>query len=424
MSAVCQMIGCEGIRNGRTKGPYGVILFADCWDIQWRRRQQIAYRLAQSDLIKHVLYVENPLNVTSFLKFLAGRADLDGMDRWRRVLDNHSWLMPISNKLTVLTTFALLPTVGYAPLFRLSERFRRDWFLRKIKPLKISLGLDHPIVWVSFPGVPLDIVQALRPDLLWYDCTEDFSAEPAFPPCLRDQIVEVDRYLTNSAGVVTAVSRILVEEKLAFNPNTHWLPNAVDTLLFSQAGGAHDVPAELLMAKRPVIAFVGGMDELSHDWGLLDAIATMRPEWTILLVGSQDVSFATSRMLQRHPGVISVGRKPYEKLPAYLTHSDVCFLFYRPVRRNTTRNSQKLFLYLASGKPVVSTSAADVESYSDYVYVADTPQAFVSAVEKALCEHSAARAQAYREVALRNSWETRIGEITQILTRAMARDGR
>ena len=223
--------------------------FADYWDNMWRRRQQIAWRLAQSDLVKHVVYIERPLPITSFVKFLVGQADRDGTDRWRRVLKNRSWIMPMGEKLSVLTTFAPLPPVSCLSLFRLSEESRDRWLLRRLRK---HFDVNHPLVYVSHPQISTEVIKALNPGFLWYDCTEDFSALPDLSECVRKQIKTTDYWLTENADVVTAVSRSLYKEKRQTNFNTHWIPNAVDTDLFLQPRENFPVPPELRDVPRPV----------------------------------------------------------------------------------------------------------------------------------------------------------------------------
>ncbi|MCJ7728461.1 MAG: glycosyltransferase [Sedimentisphaerales bacterium] len=389
-----------------------LFFFADYWDDMWRRRQQLAWRLVQNDLIKHLIYIERPLPVTSFLKFLMGQADRDGMDRWHRVLHNRSWVMPVGEKFSVITTFAPLPPVGLVPVFNASEKARDHWLLKR---LRAHFDLTCPVAWVSHPQLSVDIVQALEPRLLWYDCTEDFAAWPGLPDCVRAQIETTDRWLTKHADVVTAVSRTLFEEKRQINSNTHWLPNAVDTDLFLQPCESFRVPRELQGVSRPVLAFVGGLSEWAHDWELLGQVATLRPEWTFLLIGPLSVCSMTRQMLAGHSNIICVGQKPYQELPAYLGHSDVCFQFYRPIRKNNSGNSQKLFLYLAAGKPVVSTRSADVLAYEKYVSLADGPEDFVVAVEEALCSDSPEKTRSRQEMAKANSWTARVKQIGKIL---------
>ncbi len=389
-----------------------ILFFGDQWDNLWRRRQQLAWRLAQSDVVEHVVYVERPLPVTSFLKFLMGLADRDGKDRWRRVLSNCSRMMAVGEKLSVVTTFAPLPVVGLEWFFRVSERARDRWLLHWLKK---HFGMERLLVWVSYPQHSTNVVRALKPRLLWYDCTEDFSAVPKMPDCVRAQIQTTDRWLTKHADVVTAVSRILYEEKLGVNPNTHWLPNAVDTDLFLHPPESFVVPSELENLPRPVLAFVGGLNDWAHDWSLLDQVARLRPDWIFLLIGELSVSPATKGMLRNHANILCVGQKTYHELPAYLIHSDVCFQFYRPIRSNDTGNSQKLFLYLAAGKPVVSTPSADVDAYIDLVSIVNSADEFVQETEKALSSNDDSLIRRRQTFAQQNSWAARTESILRIL---------
>jgi len=195
-----------------------LLFFGDYWDDMWRRRQQLAWRLAQTNLFEHVIYIERPLPVTSFLKFLVGRADRDGTDRWKRVLRNRSCVLRMEEKFSVLTTFAPLPPIGLKPLFRASETVRDRlllWSLRKY------FSINQPVVWVSHPQISVELIQSLNPSLLWYDCTEDFASWPGLPACAHAQIKETDRWLMNHADIVTAVSCALYEEKRKINVNTH-----------------------------------------------------------------------------------------------------------------------------------------------------------------------------------------------------------
>ncbi len=396
------------------KGRLNILCFAEYWDDMWRRRQQIAWRLAQSELVKHVVYIERPLPVTSFIKFLFRRADHDGMERWRRVLRNRSWVMPVGKKLSVLTTFAPLPPIGVAELFWASEWARDRWLYFRMSQLKKQIDLNCPLVWVSHPQLSINVIRTMEPGLLWYDCTEDFAAWPGIPTCVRAQIETTDRWLTGRADVITAVSRTLYEEKRQINPNTYWLPNAVDTDLFLQHPENVSVPPELLGVKRPVLAFVGGLNDWAHDWELLERVATLRPQWTFLLIGSLSVSSKTQKMLSGHSNIICVGQKPYQELPAYLGHSDVCFLFYRRIRKNNTGNSQKLFLYFAVGKPVVSTPSADIGVYDDFVEIVKTAGDFVAGVERVMAHDSSEGVMVRREFARENSWSSRVDQVFKI----------
>lgn len=389
-----------------------LVFFADNWDCRWRRRQQLAWGLAKSGIVKRVIYVERPLSMTSFIKFLINKVDWEGKQRWERVISQHSWVMRLQENISLLATFAPLPARGPVPFFNFSEFIRDRWLLSKLRK---HFEINKPIVCITHPQISIGAIRALDPSLIWYDCTEDFSAWPGLPNCVRSQIKETDAWLTSKANVITAVSHLLYQEKKKMNSNTHWLPNAVDIDLFMQPKENLTIPKELQDIQHPILTFVGGMCDWAHDWELLDQVATLRPNWTIVLIGNLNLKPRTVKMLKAHGNILCLGQKPYSELPNYLANSDICFLFYRTIRKNDTGNSQKLFLYLAAGKPIVSTLSADIESYGGLVKIVSTAGEFVVSVECLMASDSPGDALRRRESAMENSWQRRVEQIRQIL---------
>ena len=388
-----------------------LILSGDYWDDMWRRRQQLAWRLAKTDLAKHYIYVEGPLSVTSLVKFITCRADSYIRERWQRIFSNRSWSIQIEKNLILFTTFAPFMNIKSSFLYRASIRIS-EWLL--LHQLKAYFDPNHLIIWVNHSRFSDKFIKAIKHNFLWYDCTEDFAAWPGVQDWAKHDIQKNDSWLTKKANVVTAVSRALYDEKRQLNPNTYWLPNAVDIDLFLKPAESFSMPFELRNVSRPVLVFVGGMSDWPHNWKLLDQVATMRPGWTILLIGRLSVSHSTRQMLYDHSNIICVGQKDYHDLPAYLAYSDVGFQFYRLLRANDTRNGQKLFLYFAAGKPVVSTNSGDAQAYSEYVSIVDSPRDFVARVEESILKNTPSITKERQEMAKLNSWDVRIKQICEI----------
>jgi UDP-galactopyranose mutase len=140
------------------------------------------------------------------------------------------------------------------------------------------------------------------------------------------------------------------------------------------------------MIPRPRLGFYGVIDE-RMDLGLLDGLATARPDWHIVLLGP--VAKIEAEALPRRPNLHYLGPKPYDDLPTYLAGWDVALLPF--ARNESTRfiSPTKTPEYLAGGKPVVSTSIRDViHPYHDrgLVRIADTVEETVAAVEAALAD--------------------------------------
>jgi glycosyltransferase involved in cell wall biosynthesis len=374
-----------------------ILFFGDQWDDMWRRRQQLAWRLAQTELIEHLVYIENPLPLTSLVKFFGGYADRDGTDRWRRVLSNRSRIMPVGEKISILTPITSLP---YS---------KPRLFLRK------NFSFTKPIVYIGHPSVSVETIKKIEPGFVWYDCTEDFSAFPAKSNIVNDRLRVSDRWFSENANIITTVSRKLYDEKSQINPRTYSLPNAVDIDLFMLNEKDFQPPPELKDKKRPLLTFVGGLNDWAHDWELLLGVAAAKPNWNILLIGETGISKRIKEQISNHKNILCIGNKSYHELPSYLLHSDICFQFYRPLRGNDTRNSQKLFLYLAVGKPVISTRSADAESYTEFVRIADSAEEFISLAEEALKNDNQDLARRRRAMAKVNSWDKRVEDLTRII---------
>jgi hypothetical protein len=76
-------------------------------------------------------------------------------------------------------------------------------------------------------------------------------------------------------------------------------------------------------------------------------------------------------------------------------------------------NPIKLYEYFSCGLPVVSTPLPEAQAMGDLVYTADTPAAFALEVSRALEEDDPTKCLRRREIAERENWPARAGEISE-----------
>jgi UDP-galactopyranose mutase len=112
-----------------------------------------------------------------------------------------------------------------------------------------------------------------------------------------------------------------------------------------------------------------------------------RPQWQIVLVGP--TAKVDPGDLPAAANLHYLGPKSYADLPDYIAGWDVALLPF--ARNEATRfiSPTKTPEYLAAGKPVVSTSIADViRPYGDLglARIADSADAFIAAVNEALTD--------------------------------------
>lgn len=268
-----------------------------------------------------------------------------------------------------------------------------------------SLCRDHAVtpqvLWYYTP-MALRFSDHLEAPAIVYDCMDELSAFAGAPPGLR----EAERALLARAGVVFTGGRSLFEAKRHLHPNIHLFPSSVDAAHFARP--RHEIttqPADQAEIAHPRLGFYGVIDE-RLDRDLVAAVAARRPDWQLVLIGP--LAKIGPASLPRGRNIHYLGPKPYEELPLYLAGWDAALLPF--ARNESTRfiSPTKTPEYLAGGKPVVSTSITDVvHPYADrgLARIADTPEAFVAAVEAALADDADARQRAADALLATMSWD-------------------
>jgi glycosyltransferase involved in cell wall biosynthesis len=242
--------------------------------------------------------------------------------------------------------------------------------------------LDRFIFWYYTP-MALEITRQLQPVLTIYDCMDELSAFKGAPPRLR----ELEAEMFQKADLVFTGGQSLYESKKDQHQDVYAFPSSIDKAHFAQARQLVTEPADQAAIPHPRFGFYGVLDE-RFDVELLRGISALRPDWHFVMIGP--VVKIDPAVLPQAPNIHYLGGKNYQELPVYLAGWDVALLLF--ARNESTRfiSPTKTPEYLAGGKPVVSTSIRDVvRPYGEagLVHIADAPEDFVAAIEKALLQN-------------------------------------
>ncbi len=369
------------------------------WDALWRNRQQIMARLARQN---HILFVEP----TPYL-----RSTLANLRPTHQPL-NHSTAQPLPN-LWLHRPPVYAPQSGRPPLGALTFRLRR----RSLRQAMRRLGIEHPILWVFQYNLG-EMLGHLGERLAIYHAVDEYSAYqmPADHIAGKDrrQIVrDMEADIIRRVDLVFVTSPALYETKRHLHPHVVLVPNGVDYDHFSRT----DLPPPPdLPPHRPLIGYAGILNE-KLDFPLLTAVAARHPEWQFLLIGPDAIAPASAARpqllaLQQLPNVHSVGRKPVAQLPAYLHACAVCLMPY--TQNEWTRNISplKLYEYLATGIPIVSTSIPAAQEFASSLWLADNPDTFAQAIADALTADSPDRRRRQQTLARAYTWDNRIAALS------------
>jgi UDP-galactopyranose mutase len=254
----------------------------------------------------------------------------------------------------------------------------------------------------------------LRPRAVVYDCMDELSGFAGAPSGLR----EAEAELLRAADVVFTGGQSLFAAKRALHPNVHACPSSVDVEHFGRARLDGPEPPDQQPIGRPRVGYFGVIDE-RLDVALLDGIAARRPDWQFVMVGP--IVKVDPATLPHRDNIHYLGPKAYAELPAYIAGWSVALLPF--ARNEATRfiSPTKTPEYLAAGKPVVSTSIHDVvRPYGEMglAAIADTPEEFVAAIERALARPTDAL-QAADLFLARTSWEATFSRMASLMDSAV-----
>ena len=157
-----------------------------------------------------------------------------------------------------------------------------------------------------------------------------------------------------------------------------------------------------------MVGYVGALD----SWFDVEAVwqsALRNPQCRFVLAGR--VEYQPINQLRTLPNVEFTGEIPYSQVPALLAQFRVALIPFSVNPLTLMTNPIKLYEYFSCGLPVVSAPLPEAQAMDDLVYIAATPADFASQVARALQEDDPSLRARRKEIATRESWTARAGEI-------------
>lgn len=379
--------------------PMNILCFSSTdWNGKWGSRQQVMQRLAVRG--HQVLFVEQMAGLEHFWKY----ADL----RARRF---HQWqegLRQVEPNLWLISPPPLFPGRYYATgIAWLNAKIVHHW----LKPYLQQLNFTTPLLWFYKPE-HAPFIGKFNEQLAIYHCIDEFTVGTSGKK--RENIIQLEETLLKKVDLVFANSTLTFQNKKVFNPNTYHIPSGADVTHFAQADNpAIAIHPAVKTLPHPVLVFIGNIDE-RIDISLLAALAQVRPQWSLVLVGQEHPTAVNLQPLQAFANVHRLGKQPFSVLPNILKGADGCLLPYVQNDAALYRSPLKLYEYLATGKPIISTPHPEVSQFKAVVTISTAPN-FVRAIESALQNDTPQQHQQRRQLAHRHSWDMRVDEMLTIL---------
>ena len=293
-----------------------------------------------------------------------------------------------------------MPYLPASSLPMVRQRHRKK-LATHIRQMMNSHHVREAVIWCTTPEAA-HVAELLPRRCLLYDCWQEWP----------DEYVELESELTFASDVVFAASPGLARRLSPCNDNIALIPNGANPLMLAKP--VFSLPAPLRAIPAPRFCRVG---DITRDLELEPLLHTARAhgEWTFLLLGK--VWEGARQQLRYYPNVISLEKVPAAEWPEYLFGCQVLFDLLRTSQRGGDIIPNRLFDYLATGKPIVTMVEPDtVEPFPDVTYTAVDASGFARRCQSALEEDNPQLSRRRKEYAKRASWALRAQEVARILS--------
>lgn len=319
-------------------------------------------------------------------------------------------LMKHFSELGVPSFFLNLPSPHSATPQGIVKPNDNLYIFNQVDPTPYLQGV-RPVVYFS-AAWHIDIVQQYNPSLLIFDSVDEPSDEfEAWKPYYLRAV--------SLSDMVLCTSDRLFETARSINPHSYLVPNGCDFEYFSQAAaGVLPVPADIANIPGPIIGYVGVVATWV-DLQLIDRLATEFPDCSVVVVGPM---YNVSDVPQK-PNLHWLGFKPYEELASYTQRFNVGIIPFIESNMTESVNPIKMWEYIASGLPVVSTAIPETGKFQDLVLHSSNHDEFVYNVYRALHYDTAELRSQRLLLAEQNSWAHRARQILDIIETRLAEKG-
>jgi glycosyltransferase involved in cell wall biosynthesis len=272
-----------------------------------------------------------------------------------------------------------------------------------------SHGFNEYVFWLTVNDTRmLPYVDKSR---MVYDCID-----PCFLPHYQDEFDRSEMTIAKQAKIIFCTAHSLHRRMLKYNPNSFLLPNACHLDTYHACHSDSTLrPRELAGRSSPLIGYMGTVD-WRFDAVTVTEVARRMPDCNFVIVGrvNKDQE-ANVRELRSLPNVIITGAAGYDEGHAFTKYFDVGMIPFTPGDMNDAINSVKMYMYLAAGKPIVSTWLAECIKAQPLVRATRDAAEFVEAIRNELACDSVGARRKRIAFALENTWEHRAQQAVEWL---------
>ncbi len=355
-----------------------------------------------------VLYVNSPLDRVSLY---SAKNDFKIKQRLAVINGKQKGLIAIQKNLWNLFPNKLIESINWIPnqfLFELFNKLNNKKFTKSIQEAIIELNFSNFILFNDNDMFRSFHLQDLLYPLVSIYYSRDFMLAVDY---WKKHGLKLEPELIAKSNICVANSTYLAAYCKKYNINSFDVGQGCELEVFSNANRLQK-PADMLRISSPIIGYVGALQSIRLDIQVLMFLAASKPDWSFVLVGPEDTVFSASALHNLH-NVYFIGSKDPAELPAYINSFDVC-INPQLINQVTIGNyPRKIDEYLAVGKPVVATKTEAMSIFSNYCFLAESPNDYLEKIQEAIDTDSIILSENRKAFAATHTWVNSVNAIDQ-----------
>lgn len=318
-----------------------IVFSLEDWDGVWRRNQYVIDGMLRADPGLRVLFVE------------PARDPVHDLRRRHRPTRGAGWRVAdgYEGRLHLFQPTKALPRLAGPAADALLWRAVRGALRRS----SVAAG----VLWVNDPAWAQAVARLDWPSL--YDMTDDWLSADRGEREHQRLVADEETLMQRSERIVVCSPGLLASRRDR-RPDAVLVPNAVDVARYREPAPR---PADLPDGRAAV--YVGTLHEDRLDVDLVVATGAQLAARGahLVLVGPNALGPQSVAALDGAAGVVVLGARAYDRVPAYLQHADTLVVPHVVDAFTDSLDPIKAYEYLAVGRPIVSTPVAGFRELAD-----------------------------------------------------------
>jgi glycosyltransferase involved in cell wall biosynthesis len=369
------------------------------WDDVWRRNQFICAELTQRHPDLSILWVCRPIDVPYSL----ARRKMDEIKSIK--LAPHT--VPEFPGIKVIKPIKLLPN-------RMGKSFNSWLISYNVRKILQALNWDDFAVWINFEQV-IHCFPLPGASKLIYDITDDWTQQEQLEHHRQALLDDTEALLQRADHVIVCSPRLYEGKVGKCRGALSLISNGVDHQKYHPDALANlSAPPDVGAIKKPVVGYIGTLHSTRLDLPLIAAAAELLPQVSFVFIGPNCLTGDELQLLNKH-NIHFLGARKYSQLPSYMSWFDCCMTPHLVNNFTDSLDPLKLYEYMSTGKPIVSTPCSGFRQLHELISVAGTPAEFAAAIEREVKVADPARAEQRVKWASQHSWAKRIDQIERLL---------